>query len=62
MTRTIHRTYDDWKTDSGYEDDDRPIGECDCCGKQRPLSRCWYLGYMETFACDECQGDLEPKE
>jgi len=30
------------------------IAECDCCGAERALSRCW-LGDMETFACEECQ-------
>lgn len=36
-----------------------PFGNCDCCGKKRPLSRCWAPGDVETFACDECRG-IEP--
>lgn len=32
------------------------VAECDCCGERRVLSRNWLLGYIETFACDECRG------
>ena len=31
------------------------LGECDCCGRKRELTRCWPFG-IETFACDECRG------
>jgi hypothetical protein len=30
------------------------IAECDCCGAEAALTRCW-LGEMETFACEGCQ-------
>jgi hypothetical protein len=30
------------------------LADCDCCGKERPLSRCFSYG-LETFACDECR-------
>jgi len=53
---TSYRTYDDWKLASPDDEPDynaEPIGECDCCGKQRPLTRTWYLS-METWACEEC--------
>jgi hypothetical protein len=29
--------------------------QCDCCGKMRPLTKCWAHG-IETWACDECRG------
>jgi hypothetical protein len=50
-------TCDSWKTTgpSPYDYDDEALGECDCCGKWRVLSRCW-AGELETFACDECRG------
>lgn len=35
-------------------------GDCDCCGRMRPLTRCWAYG-IETFACDECLG-IEPED
>lgn len=31
------------------------IGQCDCCGKQAPLTRSFYCA-IETFACSECRG------
>lgn len=31
--------------------------ECDCCGKRAPLTRCWYAGSIETYACDQCRED-----
>jgi hypothetical protein len=52
------RGYDAWKLMS--PDDERDAreeglrGECDCCGKRRPLSRVWYHG-IETWACGQCQ-------
>lgn len=49
------RTYDDWKTTEPDPYADEPVGECDCCGKMRPLSKCWAYG-IETWACDECRG------
>ena len=57
----MHRTYDDWKTTEPDPYADEPVGECDCCGKRRPLTQCWlyrkdhYRG-LETWACDECRG------
>ena len=53
-------TYDNWKTTN--PDDEQlgdPVGQCDCCGKMRPLSQCWAFG-IETWACEECRGDDEP--
>ena len=36
------------------------IGYCDCCDKERNLTRCWAAG-IETFACWECRGwDEDP--
>ncbi len=34
-------------------------GQCDTCGKMGHIRQTWYLGYMETWVCDEC-GDGEP--
>lgn len=54
-------TYDHWKsTEPDY--DDGTMGDCDCCSKYRPLSRCWAYG-IETWACDECRGfeESEPR-
>ena len=34
----------------------RMTGQCDCCGRQRELSRVWAFG-IETFACEECRGN-----
>jgi hypothetical protein len=51
-------TYDTWKTTN--PDDERlgePVAECDCCGKMRPLARCWAPVGVETWACDECRGN-----
>lgn len=49
----IKKTEDDrWY---GHDSDGDLWGDCDCCGKNRPLSRCWASG-IETFACDECRG------
>jgi hypothetical protein len=47
-------TYDDWKT-TDPADYGPHMGECDCCGGQRPLTRCWAYG-IETYACEECRG------
>jgi hypothetical protein len=52
---TEYMTYDHWKTTEPEPFDEEPKGECDCCGRVRPLTRCWPFG-METFACDECRG------
>lgn len=35
----------------------REWADCDCCGKYRPLSQVWFLGHIETWACDECRGE-----
>ena len=35
-------------------DEVHTLAECDCCGKEAPLSRCW-AGGIETFACEECR-------
>jgi len=35
---------------------DRPMADCDCCGRYREVSQCWAFGNMETWACDECRG------
>jgi hypothetical protein len=43
------RVVDEWA-------DGRAIGECDACGKKRPLSRCWTTTGLETYACDVCRG------
>lgn len=40
--------------DRAAQDDGDPVGECDCCGKVRPLSRCLPFG-IETWACEECR-------
>ncbi len=52
-----------WNGDAVMDTD--PTGECDCCGRMRPLSRCW-AGALETWACDECRGwddeDQEPDD
>ena len=34
--------------------DPAALKECDCCGKQGILSRCFVTG-IETFACEECR-------
>jgi len=52
------RGYDSWKTRSPDDEDwkqdcDQPFGECDCCGKKRPLYRTWAY-QIETWACEEC--------
>jgi hypothetical protein len=50
-------TYDSWKTTNpDDEQPGEPVAECDCCGKTRPLSRCWVPGGLETWACEECSG------
>jgi hypothetical protein len=33
-------------------------GECDACGERRKLAQYW-VGGLETWACDECAG-IEP--
>jgi hypothetical protein len=53
-------SYDTWKAtnpaDNDNDADDSDIyGCCDCCDKQRPLSRCWTSDGIETFACEECR-------
>jgi hypothetical protein len=58
-----HRSYDSWKTtepDTGGDGAD-VYADCDCCGKRRPVSRCWAPGGLETWACDECQG-IDPAD
>jgi hypothetical protein len=35
-------------------DETEPLGECDCCARQRPLSRVIAFG-IETFACEGCR-------
>jgi len=35
----------------------REWASCDCCGKYRPVSQVWFLGHVETWACDECRGE-----
>ncbi len=52
-------SYDHWKTTEPDPCPDPPPRQCDCCGKMRPLTRCWAFGNLETFACDECRGDDE---
>ena len=56
MNEKWRSAYDAWKTRSPDEDRTRRwfLGECDCCGKMRPLTRTYYAG-IETFACDECR-------
>ena len=56
------RTYDDWKTTEPDPYADKSVGECDCCGKMRPLSRCWAPGGVETYhpmnvAADDAPGE-----
>ena len=54
-------TYDTWKStepepwqDWPPDEDDRPIGQCDCCQAQPiPLNHGWASG-IETFYCDDC--------
>lgn len=55
-------TYDEWKTTNPADGElgDGPIAPCDCCGKVRPLTRCWPFG-TETWACDECR-EPDPDE
>jgi hypothetical protein len=36
-------------------DEVHALADCDCCGKEAPLSRCFSYG-LETFACDACRG------
>jgi hypothetical protein len=50
-------TYDEWKTTNPADYEPEEIkGECDCCARQRVLTRCWTTTGLETFACDECRG------
>lgn len=38
------------------------LPQCDCCGQRAPLTRCWYAGAIETWACDKCRGaDMQDK-
>lgn len=54
MTYDTWKTTDDtWKTTDPDPYDGEPFGECDACGKQHPLTRCWVFG-IETYVCDEC--------
>jgi hypothetical protein len=52
-------SYDRWKSTDPDLHAGEPFGACDCCGKHRPLSRCWTgvgVSGIETWACDECRG------
>jgi len=39
----------------GVDDDPETVGDCDCCGRRAVLSRVWYGGILETWACEPCR-------
>ena len=52
-------TYDNWKTTNPADNelgDNYIMGECDSCGRWRPITECTAFG-ISGFHCDECLSD-----
>lgn len=53
-TARIRKIREEMEAELAALDEAERLGECDCCAKQRPLTRVFAFG-IETFACDGCR-------